>query len=102
MDQLTGQKAKMDQLIISVHNFLAELGTSSFVDDNHLQLAEQLKNDITYLYAHWDGCSSRARDSLVKTEEAVVKLHEIERELIEFRKSLRTKQMHLMHGTPRR
>jgi len=102
MDQLTGQKAKMDQLIINVHNFLAELGTSSFVDDNHLQLAEQLKNDITYLYAHWDGCSSRARDSLVKTEEAVVKLHEIERELIEFRKSLRTKQMHLMQGTPRR
>ena len=102
MDLLTGQKAKMDQLIIAVHNFLADLGSSSVVDDKHLELAEQLKNDIVSLYAQWDGCSSRAKDGLVKTEQAVIKLQEIERELLEFRKSLRAKQMQLLQKSPKK
>ena len=59
----------MDQLIISVHNFLAELSASSYVDDCHLQLAEELKNDIVGLYSNWDGCSSKAKESLAKTEQ---------------------------------
>ena len=41
-EQLSGQKTKMDELIISVHNFLAELSSSSsssYVSDCHISLS---------------------------------------------------------------
>lgn len=85
----------MDQLIISVHNFLAEVGSSSWVDDRHLALAEGLKDEVVALYSDWDAASRRVRVSLERTEESASKLAEIERELIEFRNSLRSKQLHL-------
>ena len=94
-DELTSQRAKMDQLIISVHNFLAEVGSSSWVDDRHLALAEGLKDEVVALYSDWDAASGRVRASLERTAESASKLAEIESELIQFRKSLRSKQMHL-------
>ena len=86
----------MDQLIISVHNFLAEVATSSWVDDRHLALAEGLKDEVVTLYSDWDAASGRVRVSLERTEESASKLAEIERELIQFRNSLKSKQLHLM------
>ena len=85
----------MDQLIISVHNFLAEVATSSWVDDRHLALAEGLKDEVVTLYSDWDAASGRVRVSLERTEESASKLAEIERELIQFRNSLKSKQLHL-------
>ena len=86
----------MDQLIISLHNFLAELGCSSSVEDCHLALAETLKTEVVGLYSHWDSCNTRAVSALAQSQQAVLKLHDIERDLVEFRKTLRAKQNQLL------
>lgn len=90
MVKLTQQKAKLFQLNISVHNFLAELGTSSLVDENHLNLAEELKEEVVNLYSLWDICHHQTAGSLSQTEEAIKKLHEFEHELLELRSALQT------------
>ena len=101
-DELTSQRAKMDQLIISVHNFLSEVATSSCVDDRHLALAGELKDEVVALYSDWDAASGRVQVSLERTEQSAGKLAEIERELIQFRKSLRSKQLRLAERGGRR
>ena len=96
----------MDDLIISVHNFLADLSSSSpcssYVSDCHISLAEELKSAVVGLYSHWDSTSSRASSSLATSELAVTKLNNIERDLLEFRKSLRVKQLELSQKIPRK
>jgi len=103
-DQLTGQKAKMDQLIISLHTFLAELGSSSSaaVEDCHLAQAESLKTEVVGLYSHWDSCNSRAVSALAHTEQAVSKLQQIERDLLQFRTTLRSTQLQLLQKNPKK
>jgi len=90
MVRLTQQKAKLFQLNISVHNFLAELGNTSHVDEKHLNLAEELKEEVVNLYSLWDICHHQTAGSLSKTEEAIKKLHEFEHELLELRSALQT------------
>ena len=92
----------MDDLIISVHNFLAELSSSSFVSDSHISLAGELKTAVVSLYSHWDSTNSRAVSSVANTEQAVTKLNNIERDLLEFRKSLRVKQLQLIQKNPKK
>ena len=103
-EQLSGQKTKMDELIISVHNFLASLSSSSscYVSDSHISLAGELKSAVVGLYSHWDSTNSRAVSSLASSELAVTKLNNIERDLVEFRKSLRVKQVQLSQKNPKK
>ena len=86
--KLSQQKGKLSQLNISVNNFLAELGTSNLVDESHLNLAEDLQEDVVNLYSLWETCHNQTAESLSKTEEAIKKLREFENELIELRSSL--------------
>ena len=102
IDQLTGHKARLDQMIVSVHNFLAELSSSSHVEEAHISLAETLKNEVVELMSSWEQNMMRARQSLLRSEQTAVKLQEIEKELIEFRKSLRLKQMSMAQKSPSR
>ena len=94
----------MDQLIISLHTFLAELGSSSSaaVEDCHLAQAESLKTEVVGLYSHWDSCNSRAVSALAHTEQAVSKLQQIERDLLQFRTTLRSKQLQLLQKNPKK
>ena len=95
----------MDELVISVHNFLASLSSSSsscWVSDCHISLAGELKSAVVGLYSHWDSTNSRALSSLASTEEAVTKLNNIERDLLQFRKSLRLKQLQLIEKNPKK
>ena len=68
-EQLSGQKTKMDELILSVHNFLAELSSSSCVSDSHISLAGDLKTAVVSLYSHWDSTNSRAASSVASAEQ---------------------------------
>jgi len=90
MVKLTQQKAKLFQLNISVHNFLAELANSSLVDETQLNLAEELKEEVVDLYSLWDVCHHQTVGSLSQTEEAIKKLHEFEHELLDLRSALQT------------
>ena len=90
MAKLSDQKGKLCQLNISVHNFLSELGTSTLVDGNHLNLAEDLKKELVNLYSLWDDCHHQTAGRLSKTEDAIKKLHEFEHELLELRSTLQT------------
>ena len=87
--------------MLRVHNFLADLGTSAGpVEERHLQLADSLKDEVLGLYADWDAASARLRAALDTTEEAARQLRDIERELIEFRRSVRSKQLQLVTSSP--
>merc|ERR1719357_1008235 len=88
MAKLSVQKGKLCQLNISVHNFLSELVTSNLVDENHLNLAEDLKKELVNLYSFWDDCHHQTTGSLLKTEDAIKKLHEFEHKLLELRSTL--------------
>ena len=94
----------MDQLIISLHNFLAELGSSSSsaVEESHLTQANLLKTEVVGLYSHWDSCNTRAMAATAQAEEAVAKLRLIERDVLELRRKLRAKQVQLVQKNPRR
>lgn len=85
---LSNLKAAMFELNISVHNFLSDLGMSPSVDDKHITLVEGLKEEVVDLYSLWDNCYLQAKKSLSKTEEAIKKLREFERELLELRSAL--------------
>ena len=101
LELLTGHKAGLDTLVVRVHNFLADLGTSAGpVEERHLQLADSLKDEVLGLYADWDAASARLRAALDTTEEAARQLRDIERELIEFRRSVRSKQLQLVTSSP--
>ena len=73
------------------------------MEEGHLAVAETLKNEVVSLMGHWDRCHNKAKTSLVKAEQTALKLQQIEKELLEFRKSLRLKQTNLGQKTnPRR
>jgi len=86
--KLSQQKGKLSQLNVSVNNFLAELGTSNLTDESHLNLAEDLQEDVVNLYSLWESCHNQTVESLSKTEDAIKKLHDFENELLELRSSL--------------
>ena len=92
MTNLTGHKAKLFQLNLSVHSFLADLGAtdSNNVNENHIDLAEELKEEVVNLYSLWDICHHQTAGSLSRIEEAIKKLHEFEHELLELRSALQT------------
>ena len=94
----------MDQLIISLHNFLAELGSSSSsaVEESHLTQANLLKTEVVGLYSHWDSCNTRAMAATAQAEEAVAKLRLIERDVLELRRKLRARQVQLVQKNPRK
>jgi len=88
IDNLELQKEGLAQLNKAVQNFLSELGNSSVVEDSHINLAQQLKEDIIALNTHWESCHIQSSKQLVNTEEAIILIQDLEKELLDLQRSL--------------
>jgi len=90
IENLEMQKMGLSQLNKAVQHFLGELGNSSVVEDNHINLAQQLKEDIIGLNSHWENCHIQTSKELIETEEAITLIRDLEKELLDLQRSLQT------------
>ena len=95
MIELSNFKARLFQLNLSVHNFLAELSSCQSVDQAQLNLATHLKEEVVELYALWEESHQSTASHLLETEDALKKLSEFEQELVDLRTLLRKDALYL-------
>lgn len=90
MLELSDFKSHLFELNLSVHNFLAEVNTSSQMNNkSKFERAVHLKDDVVELYTLWDKAHHQTAGSIASTEEALKKLKSFENELLELRDTLR-------------
>jgi len=90
MLELSDFKSHLFELNLSVHNFLAEVNTSSQLNNKaKFERAVHLKDDVIELYTLWDKAHHQTAGSIASTEEALKKLKSFENELLELRDTLR-------------
>ena len=71
------QKAVLLSISLAVHTFLADLSTSSHVDNQHKELANQLKQEVVELYSLWDLCHHQTSGEFAKVEACLQQLSQV-------------------------
>jgi len=86
--RLEEQKAVLLSISLGVHTFLADLSTSSHVDNQHKDLANKLKQEVVELYSLWDLCHHQTSGEFAKVEACLQQLSQVQLELGELRAEL--------------
>ena len=75
--RLEEQKAVLLSISLGVHTFLADLSTSSHVDNQHKDLANKLKQEVVELYSLWDLCHHQTSGEFAKVEACLQQLSQV-------------------------
>lgn len=95
MSQLSVFKSRLFQLNLSVHNFLASLSSFRLVDQNQVNLAIHLKEEVVDMYKLWDKSHHQTAQDIANTQEALRKFNIFEQELMELRGLLQKDAQHI-------
>jgi len=102
MSQLSVFKTRLFQLNLSVHNFLASLSSFRLVDQNQVNLAIHLKEEVVDMYKLWDKSHHQTAQDIASTQEALRKFNLFEQELMELRGLLQKDAQHIKENSKRK
>lgn len=88
MEQLSNFKTRLFGLNLGVHNFLATLSCSQMVDENQVNLAIRLKEEVVEMYGLWDKAHHQNTQDINSAEEAMRKYNHFQEELQQLKRML--------------